>query len=60
MFVPDGSKQIVIICPNATLDLIYTEPERQFYSKLFYKNLSVRAGGSGVNVASAMSHKRLY
>lgn len=47
--------QIIIISPNATLDLIYSKIEHGFSSKDFFRNFSMRPGGSGINVARALA-----
>ena len=51
--------KVVLISPNATLDLIYQGNDYDFSSKFFYHTFSMHGGGSGINVARALSRMKI-
>ena len=51
--------KVVLISPNATLDLIYQGNDYDFSSKFFYDTFAMHAGGSGINVARALARMNI-
>lgn len=49
-----NARPIVLLAPNPTVDILFSAPRRRRFDKTFFESTSIRAGGSGINVARGL------